>query len=219
MTDTATEQQFDLDDVFDRAGGGSGAPSFAWPLQDDPRKPDRKVPVIGGSIQGEITDIYVTVVKDPDKDNAPKLDKNGKQQPQVNLTIQTTQRNWEGCKNVPTNEDGTAKDPAEDTGERRIYVKFRMLDALAKAIKESEQKKGGPRKGAKVAVRVKDLQYSTNLMRHPLPDYEAKYVPPVETPADDMFTQQQDQMAAAASTADASQDPWASAAGGDEPPF
>lgn len=205
------EQDFDLDSVFDSAGGSSGAPSFLWPLQQDPKKADRMVPVIGGAIQGEITDIYVTVVKDVDT-KLPKLNKNGKQQPQVNLTLQTALRNWEGVKSIPTDDNDVELPPEEDDGKRRIYVKYRLLDALSKAIKASPQGKGGPRVGAKVAVKITDLTYSDVKSRHPLPDYEAKYLPPAEDPAADIFNAQP-------AAAPAAKDPWAGAAQSENPPF
>ena len=183
-----TDQVFDIDAAFDNAGGGSGSPSYAFPKQDDPRNANRKIPVIGGGVVGTITDIYQTVVKDPDKDNEPKLDKRGRQQPQFNITLQTEFRNWDRCVNVPTAEDGVTPLPADqDTGERRIYVKHKMIEAVAKAIKASEQGKGGPQIGAKLGVKVSDLTYHADKMRHPLPDYEAQYRPPVDTGFDAAF--------------------------------
>lgn len=217
-TDVEVEQ-FDIDDVFDNAGqGGSGAPSYEWPKQPDPKNKNRNVPIIGGDVVGEIVDIYVTVVKDPQNDNKPKLDKRGRQQPQINLTLQTEYRNWERVVNIPTADDGeTELPPEEDTGLRRIYVKHRMTDAIAAAIKASGQKPlpgkkgpGGPRKGAKVAVKVTDLIYSADKLRHPAPDYEAQYKPPVEVSAQEQ--QADDAFAAHESSAPA-------AGWGDDPPF
>lgn len=218
-------QAADLDSIFDSQGGGSGAPSFAWPSELGAG--NKVLPVIGGAIQGEVTDIFVTVVKDA-QTREPKVNKRGAQMPQVNLTLQTALRNWEGAKSVPVDEEtGQPKPASEDTGERRIYVKFKMLDALAAAIKESTQKSGGPRKGAKVAVRVTKLVDVGQM--NPLTEYEAKYVPPVDDPSADIFnTQQQAQAPAATPAAPASApaaDPWAQAApassgwGTDEPPF
>lgn len=209
-----------LDDIFDSAGGGSGAPSFAWPV--DPANP--RLPAIGGAIQGEITDVYVTVVKDA-QTKEPKLNKNGQTSHQVNVTIQTSLRNWEGCKSVPVDEETKQPKPAsEDTGLRRIYVKYKMLDAVAAAIQGSAQGKGGPRVGAKIAVKVKALIDVGQL--NPLTDYEAKYLPPAADPAADVFAQQQaapapQQQAPATPAASApAGDPWAGATSfGDEPPF
>lgn len=212
-------QDFDLDDVFNNAGGGGGAPSFEWPSQQDPENRTRFVPVVGGEIVGEITDIYVTVVTETkDGVRQPRLNKRGKQMPQVNLTVQTTLRNWDGCKSIPVDEDTQQPLPAsEDTGERRIYVKYRMLDALAKAIKESPQKRGGPRVGAKIAVQVSNLEYDKkDKTRHPLPDYKAKYRPPAEDPAGAVFDQANAQQAAQSAPAS---DPWATATTSDEPSF
>lgn len=208
------EQVFDLDAVFDNAGGGGGgAPSFEWPTQIDPRNKNRVVPVIGGEIVGEITDVYVSVVKDATT-KLPKLNRKGAQMPQVNLTVKTNLRNWEGCTKVPLSDpddvNSAPADPAEDTGERRIYVKYRMLDAVAAAIQKSDQKKGGPRKGAMIAVKVSDLTYDKDPLRHPLPDYEAQYKAAPEDPAADVFN---------AASATQGKDPFAGASTTDEPPF
>lgn len=205
------EQSFDLDALFDSSGGGSGAPSFAWPA--DARNP--RNPQIGGSIAGEITDVFVTVVKDA-QTREPKLNKRGQQMPQVNVTIKTALRNWDGCKAVPVDPDTKQELPAsEDTGERRIYVKYRMLDAVAKAIKSSEQGRGGPRVGAKLAVKLTALQDTGQL--NPLPDYEARYEPPAADPAADVFNAAQTD---GGLRAPAAADPWAGATGAtSEPPF
>lgn len=212
-TSTTAEQQFDVDDVFDSAGGGSGAPSFEWPAEL--KQPGNKVvPIIGGQIAGEVTDVFMTVVKDATT-KEPKLNKRGKQMPQVNVTLQTTLRYWEGCKKVPIDEETKQELPAsEDTGLRRIYVKYKMLDAIAAAIKESDQGKGGPRVGAKLAVKLTKLEDTG--APNPLPHYEARYVPaPVDTAADAF-----DNATAEAAKSEPAADPWANAAGGGyEPPF
>lgn len=217
MTAPTQDQTFDLDSVFDNAGGGgSGTPSYEWPQQEDPRKKGRFVPIVGGEIKGEITDVFVTFVRDAQTGEA-KLNKKNQQMPQVNITIQTDLRNWDGCKSVPLTDpkdpNSPPKDASEDTGERRIYVKYRMLDAVARAIKASPQGKGGPRVGAKLAVKVTDLEYNSNPMYHPLADYQAVYVPPANDPAASVFDQQQP-----ATPAKPANDPWSSATSG-EPPF
>lgn len=211
------EQQFDLDAVFDAAGGGSGAPSFQWP-EDANRNPQ-----VGASISGTITDIFVTVVRDA-QTKQPKVNKAGRQMPQVNITLQTDLRNWQGVKRVPLNNpddpNSGPKPPSEDTGERRIYVKYRMLDALAKAIKESSQGGGGPRKGARCAVRVSGLQQTSYL--NPLADYQAKYEPPAPTDAAwEQATSQpqapQQQSYTPPPATPPANDPWSAA--NSEPPF
>lgn len=195
-----------LDDVFAQAGGGSGAPSYAWPK-------DGKAPKIGHVVSGEITDLFLTVVKDADTGD-PKLDKNGRTQPQVNVTLQTTLRNWEGVINVPKDEQGNTLPASEDTGLRRIYVKHRMLDAVARAIKESEQKSGGPKVGARLAVKVKGALNTGKL--NPLPDYDARYEPP--SGVDEAF-RQATESTPRTPTAQGKDPAEATDTWGDDPPF
>lgn len=218
-TNTAPEaySQNDLDSIFDNQGGGSGAPSFAWPSELGAG--NKVLPVIGGAIQGEITDVFVTVVKDA-QTREPRLNKRGQQSPQVNLTIKTNLRNWEGCKSVPVDEETQQpKPPSEDTGERRIYVKYKMLDAIGAAIKASPQGRGGPRVGARLAVKVKSLIDVGQL--NPLTDYEARYIPPALDPAADAFSQPAAQVPAQQQPPAQQPDSWAGASNGfgDEPPF
>lgn len=196
-----------LDDVFDSAGGGSGAPSYDWPK-------DGKNPRIGAMITGEVVDLFRTVVKDA-QTKEPKLDKNGNEQTQVNITIQTNLRNWESVTNVPKDEEGNELPASEDTGLRRIYCKYRMLQATAQAVRESDQKKGAPKIGGKLAVRVKGLVDVGQLNK--LPDYEAKYQPPVADAMGDAFDVPAQGAPAAAAAAAAA--PVADTGFGSEPPF
>lgn len=208
----------DLDDVFNQqTEGGGGAPSFAFPKELG--RNNKVVPVIGSMVVGEITGLFKTVVKDIDT-GEPKLDKNGNQQSQVNITLKTDLRNWEATIKPGKDEDGNELPPSADEGLRRIYAKHRMLQAIAKAVKDAGQT-GAPKVGGKLAVRVKDLQWDEkNTARNPLPDYDAKYEPPTVAPqgVDDAFNEQRTETPAPAA-APAQQS--APAAGGwaDEPPF
>lgn len=221
--DQVEEQVFDIDAAFDSAGGGSGAPSFQWP--SDPAT-NHKHPLIGGTISGEIVDIFATVVKDATT-RIPRVNKNGQQMPQFNITLKTDLRNWEGVNKIPLvdpqNPNSGPKPASEDTGERRIYVKYRLLDAISRAIKAAGQKKangdvgGGPRVGAKLRVRLTKLEDKG--APNPLPDYEAQYVlAPEAAPTDGAWETATSNTKPVQQAAPADQ--WAGAvSGGDEPPF
>lgn len=168
----------DLDSEFDqRGGGGTGAPSYDFPTEIQRGK---IVPVVGHVVQGQIVDIFATWVKDAQTSEL-KLDKNGQKQRQINFTLQTEFRNWERAKSPGKDEDGKELPASEDTGLRRVYAKYRMLDAAAGAVRKSPQGRGAPKIGGHLAFRVKDLIWDEkNKTRNPLPDYEAKYEPPSE---------------------------------------
>lgn len=215
-----------LDSIFEQqaAGGGGGAPSYAFPKVQERGK---LVPQVGHVVQGTITDIFATVVKDIDTGD-PKRDKNGNEQPQINITLETTFRNWEAAIKPGKDEEGNELPASADEGQRRIYAKHRMLQAIAKAVKESGNS-GAPKVGGKLAVRVKGLVWDEkNPTRNPLPDYDAVYKAPEpgQVAADAAFN------AAAvtepATTRPASNglsapaqqpDAWAAAMTGDKPPF
>ena len=182
--------QQDLDDVFaQQSGGGAGAPSYEFPKVAERNK---LVPEVGHVVQGEVVALFKTVVKDAQSGEV-KLDKNGNQQPQVNITLKTEFRNWERATKPGKDDDGNELPASEDVGERRIYAKYRMLQAIAKAVKEATGKPGAPREGGILAVRVKGLEWppSNQSARNPLPDYEARYTPPApkNEAADSAFAQ------------------------------
>lgn len=191
--------QADLDAIFAaQAGGASGVPSYGF---DKVVERNKIVPVIGQVVQGEVVDLFPTVVKDIDT-GEPKLDKNGKKQDQINITIRTADRNWAHTINPGKGEDGEELPPEADEGLRRIYAKHRLLQAIAKAVAKATGTAGAPKPGGKLAIKVKSLEWDEkNPTRNPLPDYEAFYEPP--NPADAAFAQaaQQTQQATPAQQA------------------
>lgn len=204
-----------MDDLFNgaSAGSGGGAPSYAFPKELG--RNNKVVPVIGSTIAGEIEGLFRTVVKDIDTGD-PKLDKNGNEQPQVNITLKTSLRNWDSTIKPGKDEEGNELPPESDEGLRRVYAKHRMLQAIAKAVKESGNT-GAPKVGGKLAIKVTNLIWDEkNTARNPLPDYEARYVAPDPGAAgmNDAFdgaAAQQEQAAPAAPAAPSTWD--------QEPPF
>lgn len=175
------------DDFFQQTGG---APSF-------------KFKEIGSFVRGEVVSQFKTQqmdFADPDKglffkDGSPRM--------QINVTLQTNLRNWDGVTRIPTDgKDGPELDPSEDDGKRRIYVKAEMQKAVGAAIKAA----GAPglRTGGTLAVKLTDTKDVGK--GNPANIYEAKYTPPV----------------AGAETDDAWDNepaPPAAASQSDEPPF
>lgn len=172
---------------------GAGAPSF-------------KFQGVSSGVLGTIVDQFKTVVTDP-KTGGAKLDKNGNEQAQLNVTLQTELRNWDKTtKPSVDKETGQPKPASEDDGKRRIYVKHRMIQAVAEAL----QKAGKPdlENGGTLGVKLIDHQDIGKM--NPLPVYEAMYTAPAPKPAREGFFAGGD---------DSSGGPWATATQAEEPPF
>lgn len=134
-------------DFFDDAlkGGGGGAPGF-------------KFETIGNGVKGVVTDIFKTNVTKMNSQDA-KLDKNGNKIPQLNVTLQTDLRDWKGVIKVPTKRDdkgedtGVPVDPSEDTGLRRVFLKYQASRAVGEAIQAAGAVSSDFKKGATLAIK------------------------------------------------------------------
>jgi hypothetical protein len=191
----------DFGDFFDDAlkGGGGGAPGF-------------KFETIGNGVKGIVTDIYKTNVTKINSTDA-KLDKNGNKIPQLNVTLQTDLRDWKGVIKVPvTKDDNGVETPipaSEDTGLRRIFVRYQLSRAVGEAIQAAEAANSDFKPGAELAVKyVSDQPMPEGSMKI----YEARFKKG-EPSADgfDFGTQASEPAAEAPSTA--------AADSSDEPPF
>lgn len=134
----------DFGGFFDEAmkGGGGGAPGFKFEQH-------------GALVRGTITDIFKTFVTIMDSPtNEPKLDKNGNKLPQLNVTLQTELRNWEGVIKIPTDpETNQPLPPSEDDGKRRVFLKYDASRAVGKAIAESGASNSDFKVGADLALK------------------------------------------------------------------
>lgn len=189
--------QGDEKDFFDGVGE-KGAPSFKFTGE-------------GSGVKGKIVDQYRTFATDL-KGNVKTYEKSGEPIPQLNVTLQTTLRNWKGVKVVPTDDDGNALDPSEDTGLRRVYVKYDMRRAVAVAVKgEGERYMVN---GGELAIKQtgeKDVGQANGL-----PLFEARYKAPAGS--DDGFVDETPDEPAAKTPAPAAARP-AAPEQDDEPPF
>jgi hypothetical protein len=148
-----------VDEFFARSGGG--APSFYF---DQP----------GAQVVGTIADMQVRQQTQIGT-NAPLFFDDGTPRMQLEVTLQTQLSGWQGVKpdKIPThnvNGQDVPKPPSEDDGKRRIYVRYKLKDALDKALAAAGKK--APAIGDQLAVRWSASE--TNPMGgNPIKLYEA----------------------------------------------
>jgi hypothetical protein len=163
----------DTDDFFDEANK-KGAPSA-------------ELKKVGDFVQGEIlakdkvdkTEFGTNKVEFEDDGVTPKK--------QLRIILQTESRNWAKVAKVPTNKDGSPKDPSEDDGKRAIYIpKFGNLfyaynDGLVAAgVKAIEI-------GGWCGVKIIELEDTGK--GNPLKKHAVKYRPPVQKAEEDPFAE------------------------------
>ena len=147
---------------FDNAKGGGGAPTA-------------NLKAIGDFVHGEVVDFYE---KDyvPFGKTDPEKNKDGSTRQQLVVIVQTENRNWAGVSKVPTNDDGSMKDPSTDDGKRAIYVPDRsnIQFAIGRALSAA---KADFEKGGKLGVKIANLEDTGK--GNPLKIHEAVYTAPV----------------------------------------
>jgi hypothetical protein len=98
----------DTDDFFDDAQR-NGAPSA-------------ELKKVGDFVQGEILSV-AKVDKTTFGTNKVEFEEDGvTPKKQLRVILQTESRNWAKVAKVPTNKDGSPKDPSEDDGKRAFYI-------------------------------------------------------------------------------------------------
>lgn len=147
---------------FDNAKGGGGAPTA-------------NLKAIGDFVHGEVVDFYE---KDyvPFGKTEPEKNKDGSTRQQLVVIVQTENRNWAGVSKLPTNDDGSVKDPATDDGKRAVYVPDRsnIQFAIGRALSAA---KSDFEKGGKLGVKIANLEDTGK--GNPLKVHEAVYTAPV----------------------------------------
>lgn len=147
---------------FDNAKGGGGAPTA-------------NLKAIGDFVYGDIVDFYE---KDyvPFGKNEPEKNKDGSNRQQLVIILQTENRNWAGVSKLPTNDDGSVKDPSTDDGKRAVYVPDRsnIQFAIGRALSAA---KSDFEKGGKLGVKIVNLEDTGK--GNPLKVHEAAYTAPV----------------------------------------
>lgn len=147
---------------FDNAKGGGGAPTA-------------NLKAIGDFVHGEVVDFYE---KDyvPFGKTDPEKNKDGSTRQQLVVIVQTANRNWAGVSKLPTNDDGSVKDPSTDDGKRAVYVPDRsnIQFAIGRALSAA---KSDFEKGGTLGVKIANLEDTGK--GNPLKVHEAVYTAPV----------------------------------------
>lgn len=201
-------------------GGGNGAPSFDFGGQG----PEG----IGRVVHGEIVDIYDTVVTEMDPPHDKKLDKNGKEIPQRNVTLQTELRNWAGAKAPGKDDQGNPLPASEDTGLRRVYLRYKAARRVGDAIRAAgaEFSDFQPNVGAQLYMkriqndgRMHDFEVAFKKGDKPVQSHDV--FGGSAAPADASTPPWEAAPAATQEAAPTTSNPWADAAATstDEPPF
>lgn len=160
----------EFDDFF--SGGVKGEPGFDWGATHNAGKP-----MVGAQIIGTIVEM-VQGQQTKMGTREPLFFDDGSPRMQVAITLQTDLRNWQGIKpdQIPVDPaTSQPKHPSLDTGLRRIFVKSDMKRAVTEACNKVGQK---PRKGGKLAVRVKGFEDVGK--GNPKTLYDAAYQPAPE---------------------------------------
>ena len=141
-----------MSNVNDILNGGGGAPSFSFPT-------------IGTVAKGTIVATDVTQQRDP-ATGKPKVWPDGNPMMQAVLTLQTDQR-----------------DPAveNDDGQRRLFVKGQMRDAVREALRQAGV--NGVELGGLIAVQYVSDKPSDRPGLNAAKQYAAQYKPPAANPA------------------------------------
>lgn len=176
-----------FDDFF--SGGVKGAPGFDFgATQNGGEK------VIGATIMGTIIEMAKMQQRDYTDPSKLLYFDNGDPRMQVAITLQTDLRGWAGVKPklIPVDEaTQQPKDPSQDDGKRRIFVKgdlVRAINVACAAAAQPGQPVQKPRVGGRLAVRVKGFEPTQKGNDKVL--YDAQYVPAPEVAPTDSFFEQ-----------------------------
>jgi hypothetical protein len=105
---------------------------------------------VGDVIKGTIVEEPVLIEQTVFKSNEVKKDKNGNVLKQLVVVLQTEHRNWDAALKPAKDADGNPRPASDDIGHRALFVKFKLRDAIADALKEAGAK--GLEVGGELAV-------------------------------------------------------------------
>jgi len=162
-----------FDEFFEQAGGDF-APTLKFTNDSGPEGRTQ----VGGGVIGEILSMTKQQqTKFGSNPPEPIMGKDGVTPlMELKVILQTDLRNWDKCAKVPTGEDKKPLPESEDDGRRAIYVRGWMTGAIGDAVVAATGKKGAPKVGGKLGVKLIELVPTDK--GNPFPKYEAVYEAP-----------------------------------------
>lgn len=162
-----------FDEFFEQAGGDF-APTLKFTLDKGPEGRTQ----VGGGVIGEILSMTKQQqTKYQSNPPEPIMAKDGVTPlMELKVVLQTELREWDKCAKVPKDDEGKPLAPSEDDGRRAIYVRGWMTGAIGDAVEKATGKKGAPKVGGRLGVKLTEL-VETN-KGNPYPKYEAVYEAP-----------------------------------------
>lgn len=95
---------------------------------------------VGDVIKGTIVEEPVLIDQTVYKTNEIKKDKKGNVLKQLVVVLQTEHRNWDRALKPAKDADGNERPASDDIGHRALFVKFKLRDAIADALKDAGAK-------------------------------------------------------------------------------
>jgi hypothetical protein len=161
-----------FDEFFEQAGGDF-APTLKFTNDSGPEGRTQ----VGGGVIGEILSMTKQAqTKYQSNPPEPILGKDGEPLMELKVILQTTLRDWDKCAKVPVDDDGKPRAGSEDDGRRAIYVRGWMTGAIGDAVEKATGRKGAPKIGGRLGVKLTELVPTTK--GNPYPKYEAIYEAP-----------------------------------------
>lgn len=161
-----------FDEFFEQAGGDF-APTLKFTNDSGPEGRTQ----VGGGVIGEILSMTKQAqTKYQSNPPEPILGKDGEPLMELKVVLATTLRNWDKCAKVPKDDEGKPLAESEDDGRRAIYVRGWMTGAIGDAVEKATGRKGAPKIGGRLGVKLTELVPTTK--GNPYPKYEAIYEAP-----------------------------------------
>jgi hypothetical protein len=138
---------------------------------------------VGDIVRGVICEEPVLIDQTVfNKPNELKRDKNGNVLKQLVVVLQTEHRDWEAALKPAKDADGNPRPASDDIGKRSLFVKFKLRDAIAEALKAAGAKQ--LEVGGELAVAFTG---ESEFNGFDVKEYKAQYKAPTSNASTDFF--------------------------------
>lgn len=133
---------------------------------------------VGDIVKGTICEEPTLIDQTEFNSREVKKAKNGNVLKQLVVVLQTEHRNWEAALKPAKDADGNPRPAADDIGKRALFVKFKLRDAIAEALKAAGAK--SLEVGGELAVAFTGTEVYNGF---DVKQYKAKYTAPAKSNA------------------------------------